>query len=90
MLLHIKETDSVTNDSIETILPGVLRTMDHTNNTIKEMQNTLMKHQKTTSIKCIEKIVEKTVDIFIGKKLNSFTVHIGKYNEDKSDAKENN
>ena len=90
MLLHIKEKYSVKGDSIETILPGVLRKMGHTNNTIKEVQHTLMEHQKTTSIKGIGKTVEKKVDIVISKNLNNFVVHIGKYNEDKSDTRENN
>ena len=36
ILLHIKETDSVNDDTIDTIPPGVLRKMDQTNNAMKE------------------------------------------------------
>ena len=49
-----------------------------------------MEHQKTTPIKCIEKIDEKIVDIVTGKKLGSFAVHIGNYNKDESDTGNNN
>jgi hypothetical protein len=34
MLLHIKEGNSVRDDSVETILPGVLHMMDDTNKVI--------------------------------------------------------
>ena len=69
MLPQIKEKDSVKDDSIETILPGVLRKMDDTNNTIKEVQNILMLHQRTAFIKYIKKIVGTIVDKVICNKL---------------------
>ena len=88
MLIHIKDEDSVKDDSIETILPGVLRKMDDTNEAITEVQKTLLQHKSTTNIKCIEKTVHETVDKVIGKKLKKFAVHIGNFNEDESDAGE--
>ena len=45
-LHHIKKKYSVKNHTIEPIPPGVLCMMDQTNNTIKEVHNTLMEPRK--------------------------------------------
>ena len=88
LLHHIKEKDSVKDDTVENALPGVLRRMDQTNNAIKEVHNTVTEHHKSTSIERIEKTVQKTVDKVVSRNLKNFATNIGNYSNDESENEE--
>ena len=81
LLHHIKKSDEVKEDTIQHVLPSVL----HKCYEIKTVQNEVLKsieeHKKNTSIECIEKTVEVTVDKVVKKRFKHFASYLGRYNE---------
>lgn len=81
LLQHIKKTDEVKDNTIQHVLPGVLHKFDESKKVQIEVLKSIEEHQKNTSIECIEKTVEVTVDRVVNKRFKHFASYLGKYNE---------
>ena len=73
LLKHIKETDHIREDKAQYILPEVLNKFEQHLIAINALHITLSEHHKNTSIECIDKTVEKTVDKVVHVIMKHFT-----------------
>ena len=63
------------------MLTGALNRFDKHRMAIKAVHIALSDHQKNTSIECIEKMVERTVDKVVYVTMKQFASYVGKYGE---------